>query len=338
MSMPTRNVFIFLGIAFGYILSSFPVYAWAGETLVPEIQIFPSIGSSRRLVIRGRVFADVSQQDRRQTPLSQNFGRLFGNREWKYAPLLVTIRGITLHAKADEEGFFAVEWKVKKPLSPQYHSVLVEVPGKASAEGSVLVVAPNQTILVSDFDDTVVITHVTSLRKMLSTAFLSTEKTHQAVPGMAQLLRCFQTGSMQRAVIFYLSGSPRQFFGRIDSFFRHNEFPIDGIMLRPIESMVHNTGRFKKKQLSALLKDFPDNKFVFIGDSGEQDPEVYAQASSMAPGRVIRTYIRLVTPEPKDSARWNSQFVFQSVLEVANDAVAQGLISQQCLEELSLSR
>ncbi len=305
--------------------------------MVPEIQIFPSIGNSRHLVIRGRVFADVSQQDRRQSPLFQNIGWLFSNREWKNAPLLVTIGGITRQAKADEEGFFAIEWKVKKPLRPQYHSVVVEVPGKVSAEGSVLVVAGNQTILVSDFDDTVAVTHVTSLRKMLSTAFFSTEKTHQAVPGMAQLLRCFQRGSGKRAVIFYLSGSPRQFFGRIHRFFRYNEFPVDGIMLRPIESMVHNTGRFKKKQLSALLKDFPHNRFVFIGDSGEQDPEIYAQASSMAPGRVIRTYIRLVTPEPKDSVRWDSQLVFQSVAEVANDAVAQGLISQQCWEELSLS-
>lgn len=304
--------------------------------MVPEIQIFPSIGNSRHLVIRGRVFADVSRRDRRQTPFSQNLGRLFGNREWKYAPLLVTIREVTRQAQADEEGFFAVEWKVKKPLRPQYHLVRVEVPGKISAEGSVLVVAPHQTILVSDFDDTVAITHVTSLRKMLSTAFFSTEKTHQAVPGMAQLLRCFQTGSTQSAVIFFLSGSPRQFFGRIHSFFHHNKFPVDGIMLRPFESMVHNTGRFKKKQLSALLKEFPHNKFVFLGDSGEQDPEVYAQASSMAPGRVVRTYIRIVTPEPRNSARWKTQYPFRSVSEVAKDAVTQGLISGQCMAKLSL--
>ncbi|MDQ2671444.1 MAG: DUF2183 domain-containing protein, partial [Actinomycetota bacterium] len=41
--------------------------------------------------------------------------------------------------------------------------------------------------------------------------------------------------------------------------------------------------------------------FVLIGDSGEEDPEIYLQAVREHPGRVIAVYIRDVTSGKRDA-------------------------------------
>lgn len=57
-----------------------------------------------------------------------------------------------------------------------------------------------------------------------------------------------------------------------------------------------------------MLQSFPQRKFVFIGDSGEKDPEVYAHIASQYPDQLLHIYIRHVglneTNEFIDSHSW----------------------------------
>jgi phosphatidate phosphatase APP1 len=53
--------------------------------------------------------------------------------------------------------------------------------------------------------------------------------------------------------------------------------------------------------IRTLLGTYPDLPFVLIGDSGEEDPEIYRQAVAEHPGRIEAVFIRDVTSDERDA-------------------------------------
>jgi phosphatidate phosphatase APP1 len=60
--------------------------------------------------------------------------------------------------------------------------------------------------------------------------------------------------------------------------------------------------------IEPLLQGFPARKFILIGDSAEQDPEVYGMLARRYPDQVVQVYIRDVTDEPADAPRYQAAF------------------------------
>ena len=51
------------------------------------------------------------------------------------------------------------------------------------------------------------------------------------------------------------------------------------------EFLENRTREFKVETIGRLMALFPDRRFVFVGDSGEKDPEAYAELAARCPGR-----------------------------------------------------
>jgi phosphatidate phosphatase APP1 len=54
----------------------------------------------------------------------------------------------------------------------------------------------------------------------------------------------------------------------------------------------------KIEAIEAILRTYPGLKFILIGDSGEQDPEIYREIVRRHPERIRVIYIRSVDPRP----------------------------------------
>lgn len=52
----------------------------------------------------------------------------------------------------------------------------------------------------------------------------------------------------------------------------------------------------KLEYAEQLMADFPDMKFILIGDDGQKDPTTYATIARRYPGRVLAICIRQLTP------------------------------------------
>jgi phosphatidate phosphatase APP1 len=51
---------------------------------------------------------------------------------------------------------------------------------------------------------------------------------------------------------------------------------------------------YKRAAIERILTDFPDRKFVLIGDSGEQDPEVFGELARKHSAQVVHVFIRQI--------------------------------------------
>ena len=176
-------------------------------------------------------------------------------------------------------------------------------------ETTVHLVGPAGLSIISDIDDTVKVTDVLDRRRMLEATFY---KPFEAVAGMPGAYRRLTTAG---APVHYVSSSPWHLAQPLLEFLKANDFPVASIALKDFRLKdrtalnLFKPGReTKPPEIEAILARYPGRQFILIGDSGEDDPEVYAQALRRHPGQVARIYIRNITQARRDDARFAPVF------------------------------
>jgi hypothetical protein len=181
---------------------------------------------------------------------------------------------------------------------------------KRSFMGEVLLLGKTGMSVISDIDDTIKITEVRDRRALLRNTFL---REFQAAPGMAEFYQTLARSN--RAVFHFVSGSPWQLYAPLADFARSNGFPTGTFHLRQFRwkdrsffSLFSDPEGFKTATIEPLLKQFPNRRFMLIGDSGERDPEIYGELARRHPRQIAQILIRDVTGEPATSGRYQRAF------------------------------
>jgi hypothetical protein len=180
----------------------------------------------------------------------------------------------------------------------------------AGQTGHVWFAPPEGVSVVSDIDDTIKVSHVRDRAILMENTFL---KPFVPVPGMAAWYRELAQTS-QGAAFHYLSASPMQLYPALQAFLGDAGFPEGSMHLRESTSwrnliagketsIAHKTG-----VLERLFASYPKRRFILIGDSGENDPEIYASIARRYPERVEAIHIRDVTDEDRDAPRYLETF------------------------------
>lgn len=170
-----------------------------------------------------------------------------------------------------------------------------------SFEGRVHLIGPEGLTVITDIDDTIKISSVTSRNELLANTFF---RPWRAVPGMAHL---YQEWAKAGAVFHYVSNSPWPLEAELETFLKREGFPAGTMHLRPFsasgslaESLFNPEGHHKEDVLRAFVEDFPQRQFILVGDSGERDPEIYGGFARMYPDHVGRIFIRRVSADRTD--------------------------------------
>lgn len=177
------------------------------------------------------------------------------------------------------------------------------------AEGEVRLVHPSGISVISDIDDTVKISNVTDTKKLLEYTFLLD---FEAAPGMASQYGQWSSGEVS---FHYVSSSPWQLYEPLTEFLDDARFPWATLSLKSVRfrdetllNLFKKGTETKPAAIEKILTAYPGREFVLVGDSGEQDPEVYAALIRKHPDQVRRVYIRNVTQETRDNARLAAVF------------------------------
>lgn len=225
-----------------------------------------------------------------------------------------SVGGLRWQSRADDHGYWEL-WASQplgnSTLTPGWHDITSEP--AASGPAGLLVHDPrNRFGLISDIDDTVLVSQVTSKRRLLRNSLTRAPEQRAAVPGMATLYRSLlvRNPHPEATPVFYLSASPRQLSDSIRRFLRHNSFPRGVLQLKEVNieggDSLTDQQAYKVGRIAAIFEAFPEVKFMLIGDDGERDPESFAELQKRYPQSVESVWIRRVHPDPK-RARFDGQ-------------------------------
>lgn len=175
--------------------------------------------------------------------------------------------------------------------------------------GEIRLVGPVGLSVVSDIDDTVKVSRVTDHKLLLEHTFLLD---FAAVPGMAKLLGQW---SQQDTSLHFVSSSPWQLYSPLQTFLDESDFPWATFHLKAVRfrdetlfDLFKKGTETKPVLIMEILVRYPGRSFILVGDSGEQDPEVYAKLLRQFPEQIVRVLIRNVTQAAADDARFQKVF------------------------------
>jgi phosphatidate phosphatase APP1 len=242
------------------------------------------------------------------------------------ADVRLEVCGRVVQARSDKEGFFTVRLDGEvAPLPLGRHPATAYLGQDVEPVGTGLVqVVPERGLsVVSDFDDTIAVSHIGRTFRMLWTALFRDETEHAAVEGMAKL---YARLAPFAAAFHYVSGTPVGLLRRTERFLERHAFPQGALLLRHFETDGFSMARYKPRVLSEIARALPGHRFLFVGDSGEKDPEFFANVrEELGAERVAGVLVRRVTKELHDAARFAGMFVFDDPEEAAKELTRLGV-------------
>jgi len=323
------SAFALFLVSIGCVGTSAPAFAQArGEQIVffPSPAALSDDGKVWWLTVQGRIFKPVVAGNRRRD-LINAIVRLAGLTKGEEGDLLRQRAGDIL---SDSEGRERVSIKIGAQTFPLQASdaagyFITKIPLaadeaiKLAKDGVIsfesLPTAANQTFkgqamlvpksgifVVTDVDDTIKETHMLARKEMLKNTFVRSWKPVEGMPGLYTSWQAQFGDRMQFEVV---SAGPWQFQEELSKFTKDEHFPSFFWQMRSVDinaaklwELFAKPYCFKVRAIETLVKLFPKRHFVLVGDSGEQDPEVYSTILLEFPNQVDAVFIRQVS-EPR---------------------------------------
>ncbi len=227
-----------------------------------------------------------------------------------FARVRAAVGGAVSETVADDEGFLHAWVPLREPLvaggwSPVRLELIDPRGGAGEPQtGSVLTLTPTARFaVVSDLDDTVIQSHVTDFVRAARLVLLENARTRLPFHGVAAFYRALEQGSggAEGNPIFYVSNSPWNLYDVIDDFLGAQEIPRGPLLLRDWDLGLRLRRRptHKATAIPEILASYPELPFILVGDSGQEDPEIYRAVVGDHPDRVLAVYIRNVSRGPE---------------------------------------
>jgi phosphatidate phosphatase APP1 len=277
-----------------------------------RIVLYGGYGDERRVRVRGRVLeerpgAEPRIGDRRLS----NFLRAWEQFESDEVPgvhLRVAVSGAEQDLVTDGDGYFSAEIALREPAAPGWLPLsarVLEAPYPASslpsARGELLIPSGQARFgVISDIDDTILRTNVGNKLEMVYLTMLGNALTRRSFDGTRELYRGLALGGS--APFFYVSKSVWNIFPLLEQFIREQGLPKGPLLLRQLRLFPGAAPAHKPSAIAQLLATYPRLPFVLIGDSGEQDLEIYLEVARSHPGRIPTILIRNVSSTERSEA------------------------------------
>jgi phosphatidate phosphatase APP1 len=328
-----------------------------------ELMIFPYLGygTTKTFYLKGRVLEDKGisdpQDDASIWANLFNTYKRFDSDEVSQARIGIRFQDQQLEVVTDQEGYFDVRLQLDSPLQQPSYLQHIELellsplpPHPSETPTTATVIVPPEHAqfgVISDIDDTVLQTGATSLLAMVKQTLFGNARTRLPFEGVAAFYTALHR---DQNPIFYVSSSPWNLYDVLVDFLDVHDIPLGPLMLRDwglteTELLPTSHGDHKRASIAAILNTYPDLPFILIGDSGQEDPEIYREIVKAYPERILSIFIRDVSLEHKRDLVINelSQevirdgsrlFIVQDTIEAAKQAAACGWIEPYWVEEV----
>jgi phosphatidate phosphatase APP1 len=320
-------------------------------------------GNERMIFQRGRVLED------KQVGLSRvadsmwrnlhNAWKRFESDEIPGARVRASINGAMSEMITDAEGYFEFALQPESPLSAEklWHEVKIELlePRYVNREpiqtGHVMIPPRHARFgVISDMDDTVLQTDATNLLRMFKNIALGNARTRLPFKGVSAFYQALhEDNGVPTNPLFYVSSSPWNLYDLLMEFFSLHNIPVGPLVLRDWgasrKTLPYKHRNHKIEAIRHIMDTVHTLPFLLIGDSGQQDPEIYHEILSLYPKRILAIYIRNVSRDLKRPAvihdlakkvidAGSTLILTDDTLAAAKHAIEQGWISRDRFPEI----
>ncbi|MFG6502260.1 App1 family protein [Microbacterium sp. P05] len=270
-----------------------------GRGYVPTVTGFPGYGSEQWVRVLGRaLIVPPSKKGLNGDYASVRGWRSFAAVPVGFAQITVTIDGERHEVVADRGG--VLDTVLPAHLEPGWQTITVAVEGGEPIETRVFIVGSDVRFgVVSDVDDTVMVTALPRPLLAAWNSFVVDEHARQPVPGMAVLLERLAR-EHQGAPVIYLSTGAWNVAPTLIRFLRRHLYPSGAILLTdwgPTHDRWFRSGQdHKRSNLRRLAEEFPNVRWLLVGDDGQHDDAIYTGFAIEHPEAVAAVAIRRLSP------------------------------------------
>ena len=172
----------------------------------------------------------------------------------------------------------------------------------------VQIIEPKGVSLITDIDDTIKHSNILLGAKEIFRNTFVRDLNDMVIDGVRDWYGTLHDMGVK---LHYCSNSPWQLYPVLATFFKRAGLPPGSLHLKQYSGMLQGifepVAERKKGTLEKIMYDFPERRFLLIGDSGEADLEVYTELSVAYPGRIVAVFIRDVTT-PEQTGYFDSGF------------------------------
>lgn len=291
---------------------------WVGT---PCIILYRGFSNEHQFYIKGRVIEDTGLARPEE---NHHFGKnllamikRYGSSGISDQEVAISVGDQQFDLESDEDGYFTLA-SVHRGLSSTtdlWSSVdarllikdsVPQLQTNPSAESELLRLDHGHDFgIITDIDDTILISHATNVRKKLKLMLFKNAKTRLPFDGAAAFYQAlFQGPDLEKGhPFFYVSSSEWNLYDLLVDFCHYHNFPKGSFLLRDAKinlkkiwkagSGNHNHKHEKICRIFDMSGSLP---FILIGDSGQHDAEIYRDIAVANTGRVLAIYIRDVRP------------------------------------------
>lgn len=321
---------------------------------------YRTYGTAEEIFVAGRVLENngpftLEDDDTLWDNLEAMYRR-FASREVAGVQLAARYDSASGQMISDAEGYYQARIQVPTSVTPPAGWIKVQMDVVNSADYGQAIASTEADVLIppasarygviSDIDDTVVVTYAPNLLKMARMVFLNNARTRLPFPGVAAFYQALQRGAggQDQNPIFFVSSSAWNLYDLLVDFLELNQIPSGPLMLTDYGAnesgfLFSGHSTHKMEQITRILNTYPHLPFILIGDSGQHDPEIYRQVVRQFPKRILAVYIRDVSQEKRDAevkligdalqAESVPLLLVSDTLAAAHHAEAQGYVQPQ---------
>ncbi|HEV2088804.1 MAG TPA: phosphatase domain-containing protein [Cryptosporangiaceae bacterium] len=282
---------------------------------LPRLIPYPGYGTDGWVRVLARVLMAPPGTRRRDIEQARGWRR-FLSAEAEGVPVVIEVGDQRYEVTTTRGGY--VDEVVAADLEPGWAHAKLTPEGGPASEAPLRVVGPDARLgVVSDVDDTVIVTALPRPLVAFWNSFVRTEASRHPVPGMDELYRELLAENPD-AFVVYLSTGAWNVAPALRHFLERHSFPPGPTLMTdwgPTPQGWFRSGReHKRTQLTRLLGEFPQLRWVLVGDDGQHDPELYEETAAAAPEKVLAIAIRQLTateqvlthgtPQPPSEMPW----------------------------------
>ncbi len=282
-----------------------------------DLKLYRGYVNEQELVVNGHLFKSLSPDryrlDRRGIKHAVSVFQMFRIKPLKNIKVKLKFKHTEVSTKTLKDGYFRFNIPFDEPLEPGWHQYTVssDFQGFGIIEREELLKPyKSKYAIISDIDDTFLISHSNSFLKKLYVILLKNINKRKifddVVEHYRELSLAGQDSEKASNSFFYVSSSEWNLYGFINDFAIMHQLPKAVMKLKKIKTGISDflfTGRgshdHKFEKIKDIIGFYPNLKYVLLGDDSQKDAEIYERICKIFPENVKAVYIRKTRKKQK---------------------------------------